>query len=36
MTDLVEKAQRGRLTDDEAIELGSALVDQPSTHGRVS
>jgi hypothetical protein len=36
MTDLVEKAQRGRLTDDEAIELGSALADQPSPHGKVS
>ena len=36
MNDLLEKAQRGLLTDDEAIEIGSALLDQPSTHGRVS
>lgn len=36
MNDLVGKAQRGRLTDDEAIELGSALADRPPTPRRVS
>ena len=36
MNDLLEKARRGLLTDDEAIEIGSALLDQQSTHGRVS